>query len=141
MTKPVELWCAEDIRDVVVAMIISHDEMVEVRMEHDEREDEAFCNEHPAALDKEVDPVEEVTPRVQTGAPENPSTQEVEVRADNVPIRWPTLGEDARMRVIKEALKLEFQEMQERWKSLCDEAGHLALRDCITNGPSDEMVA
>jgi Plant transposon protein len=130
LTRPVELWYKEDIKDVVEACIILHNMMVEVRMSREEQEDKDFYDEF-AQEDTTQEVMEQSEDSQRQRVTINRTHEQEAARGNDVPVLWPQVGDDARAEAIKTAMEIEFECRKERWDELYDEAAHFEIRDKI----------
>jgi Plant transposon protein len=127
LSRPIELWHEEDIRNVIDTCIILHNMMVETRVARNEDETECWYN----IGEDENEPFEVPLLRLHLPVVEAPVLT-IRRRLETIAMQWPDDAIDPdRSAAIQEAMDEHFSGLQTEWKELYDRTEHFALRDAI----------
>lgn len=127
LTKPLEFFYEEDIRNVVETCIVLHNMMVETRVRRNEEESLDWY-----VAREEEDEAYEVPLLLSNVPPVVPKPPTVKERIDEVALQWPDeQAHPERAAVIKALLADHFTNLQDEWRALYDRQKHYELRDAI----------
>jgi Plant transposon protein len=127
LTRPIELFHEDDIRNVVNTCIILHNMMVEVRLRRDQAEDSAWYQE------REDDGEDFEVPLLLSNVPVPlPKPRTIQEKIETVRSQWPDTITDADKKwSLKEVISEHMNETKEAFNALYDRKSHFELRDAI----------
>jgi Plant transposon protein len=129
LSRPIELFYEEDIRNVVNTCIILHNMMVETRLQRDEEENIDWYNIR-------VDPDEQYEVPLINGvrtASIVPPVISMQQKINTVKVHWPAEYTDGeKLASIKQVIAEHFTDLRSEWNSLYNRDAHFELRDAIT---------
>jgi Plant transposon protein len=149
LTRPMEHWYQEDIKDIVDTCIILHNMMVEVCLSREEAEEEWWYRLLPDTPPSQVTASENENPPPGENAPpdavdhdvsdgdvsdrdEEPAyVPTVQERIAMISSQWPQLDDAERKEAIREAIRIQFAASQANWEALYDRDAHFSLRAAI----------
>jgi Plant transposon protein len=127
LSRPIELYYEDDIRNTVNTCIILHNMMVETRLRRQEEESMEWYE------DREDDNEELEVPLLLSNIPPAlPLAPTVKQRISTVALQWPDeTHNQERAEAIKAAIDEHFEIQREEWTALYNRNKHFELRDAI----------